>query len=92
MKAANLINERVILGESAFVEMVVWNIPKSVIGSAHSYKYRLALVINQVCVMRYDNEIGKGDHKHIGNTEFYYDFTTPEQLLADFWKDVEKLT
>ena len=92
MKATNLLNERIIIGEDAFVEMVVWKISESAKGSDHLYKYRLALVINQECVMRYDNETGKGDHKHIGDTELNYEFTTPEQLLEDFWRNVEALT
>lgn len=41
------------------------------------------------CVLRYDNEAGKGDHKHIGNEENDYSFTTAEQLLKDFWVDVD---
>jgi len=92
MKATNLLNERIIINEDAFVEMVVWEIPESAKGSDHLYKYRLALVINQECVMRYDNETGKGDHKHVGDTELDYEFTTPEQLIEDFWKNVEALT
>jgi hypothetical protein len=41
-------------------------------------------------VLRYDNEAGKGDHRHSGKTEGRYDFTTQERLLADFWADVDK--
>jgi len=52
----------------------------------------LALVVKGECVMRYDNEAGKGDHKHIGDTEFDYEFTDIDQLLADFWNDVGELT
>ena len=92
MKATKLINERVILTESSFVELVVWELPKPSTGSDHFYKYRLALVINQECVLRYDNEPGKGDHKHIRDTEEVYEFTSAEQLLIDFWKDVGGLT
>jgi hypothetical protein len=84
-----LLNERRILSESAFVEMVVWRVPRPQVGSTHTLKYRLALVINGVCVLRYDNESGKGDHKHAGDKEVEYTFTTPEALLDDFWKDVD---
>ena len=42
------------------------------------------------CVLRYDNEAGKGDHKHIGEDEMPYIFTSPEKLIDDFWNDVEK--
>jgi hypothetical protein len=75
--------------KNAFAEIVVWRLPRSVRGSTHRLKYRLALVENGVCVLRYDNEAGKGDHRHVGNTEGRYDFTTPEALLADFWHDVD---
>ena len=92
MKATNLISERVIINENSFVEMVVWDVPVSVEGSEHFYKYRLALVIDRVCVLRYDNETGKGNHKHLGNTEVEYNFTTIEALLEDFWNHVEAMT
>ena len=92
MKATILLNERVIISENAFVEMVVWELPKSAEGSDHLYKYRLALVINQECVLRYDNEPGKGDHKHIGDIEVEIEFTTLEDMLEDFWKNVETRT
>lgn len=38
--------------------------------------------------MRYDNERGKGDHRHASGEESLYDFTTLEALLADFERDV----
>ena len=38
--------------------------------------------MNGVCVLRYDNEAGKGDHRHIGSEETPYTLTTIEQLLA----------
>ena len=58
-------------------------------GSIHKFKYRLALVADSVCVLRYDNEAGKGDHRHIGSAETRYKFVDSETLLADFWNDVE---
>jgi len=45
--------------------------------------------VNGVCVLRYDNETGKGDHKHVGEEQTRYAFTTAAQLLADFWDDVD---
>ncbi len=90
MDAELLIRERHILSENAFVEMVVWRLPAPSSGSDHSFKYRLALVVDCECVLRYDNESGKGDHKHIGKDESPYTFTTPQALLKDFWSDVDK--
>jgi hypothetical protein len=72
--------------------VVVWEVSESLEGSEHQYRYRLALVVKGECVMRYDNEVGKGDHKHIGETEIDYNFTDIDKLLADFWNDVGKLT
>jgi len=45
--------------------------------------------VNGSCVLRYDNEVDKGDHKHLGEHEIPYIITTPQALLNDFWKDVD---
>lgn len=63
--------------------------PQPVRKSAHEYKYRLALVSDHVCVLRYDNEAGKGDHKHAGDREVPYTFVDLKSLEADFRRDVE---
>lgn len=89
MAAELLINERHVLDERAFVEIVIRRVPASVPGSAHEFKYRLAFVVDEICVLRYDNEAGKGDHRHVGDNESPYLFTTYDALLADFWKDVQ---
>ena len=83
-------HERHVLNASAFVEIVVWRLPRPVPGSRHRFKYRLALVVDEECVLRYDNEAGKGDHKHVGETQENYAFTTTDALLEDFWREVER--
>jgi hypothetical protein len=45
--------------------------------------------LSGVCVLRYDNEAGKGDHRHIEDREEIYRFRDPKKLLEDFWNDVE---
>jgi Family of unknown function (DUF6516) len=90
MGAELLIDERHVLDARAFVEIVVWWLPRASRGSAHRFKYRLALVVEGVCVLRYDNEAGKGDHRHIGNREEPYLFIDPDTLISDFWRDVEQ--
>jgi Family of unknown function (DUF6516) len=59
-------------------------------GSNHPFKYRLALVVDGICVLRYDNEAGKGDHRHVDHEEQAYSFADTDTLLADFWRDVEE--
>ena len=88
MKAQVLVDERIKQGDNAFAELRVVRVPESVRGSAHIFKYSLSLVVEGECVLRYDNEAGKGDHKHYGLVETQYKFESPEQLLADFWLDV----
>jgi hypothetical protein len=89
MRAELLIDERHVLGVETFVEVVVWRLPRPSRGSAHRFKYRLALVPGGTCVLRYDNEAGKGDHRHVGNREERYAFSDADTLLVDFWRDVE---
>ena len=90
MKAVQLISTRIMYSESAFAELVLWRLAKPVEGSIHGFKYRLAYVVRGECVIRYDNEVGKGDHRHIGRMESAYLFTTPEQLIDDFQRDIER--
>jgi hypothetical protein len=90
MEAEALAQERHILAEDAFVEIAVWRVPQPVKGSAHRFKYRLALVVEGECVLRYDNETGKGDHRHAGDVETSYSFSSYEKLLTDFWTDVDE--
>ena len=90
MKAVQLVRTRVTYSESAFAELVLWRLPKPVAGSLHAFKYRLAYMVRGACVVRYDNEAGKGDHRHFGGNENAYVFTTPDQLMADFQLDIAR--
>ena len=90
MKAELLIDERHVLDPRMFVEIVVWQLPRPARGSAHRFKYRLALVVDGVCMLHYDNETGKGDHRHVREVEEPYVFSDADTLLADFWREVEE--
>jgi hypothetical protein len=89
MDAELLIDERHVLDARTFVEIVIWRLLRPARGSKHGFKYRLALVVDRVCVLRYDNEAGKGDHRHLSDVEHRYSFVDTDTLLADFWRDVE---
>ena len=91
MKATLLTRNRVAYAETAFAEVVVWRLPQPLAGSAHAYKYRLAFVLDGVCVLRYDNESGKGDHRHSRNGEVRYRFTSLDKLFADFAHDARRI-
>lgn len=89
MKAEPVIDENHEFSDGAKAELVVWRVPKPLAGSSHAFKYRLAYMERKVCVIRYDNEAGKGDHKHIGRRETEYQFSDLETLLVDFWTAVD---
>ena len=76
--------------DGAIVEMTIWEVPETVPGSAHRLKYSLFYGYPGRRVLSYDNERGKGDHRHLGDLEEPYTFTTVEQLVADFLADVRK--
>ena len=90
MKASLIARTRIVYSTRSFAELVLWRVPTPVPGSAHEFKYRLAYVVDSVCVVRYDNEVGKGDHRHFGAIENTYKFSTPERLTIDFQKDMAR--
>src|SRR3546814_1932893 len=84
MKATLIRKARSHIRDGVFIEMLIWRLPAPVRGSRHFYKYSLALVADEECILRYDNEAGKGDHRHLGNTEAPYAFSSMDVLVADF--------
>ena len=90
MKATLTARTRIVYSTHSFAELVLWRVPSPVPGSAHEFKYRLAYVVDSVCVVRYDNQVGKGDRRHFGETENAYKFSTPEKPMVDFQKDIAR--
>lgn len=72
------------------VEIVIWQLPASDPERPHGLKYRLVYVKAGRRIVGYDNERGKGDHRHIRDKEYQYVFRGIEQLVNDFWEDVER--
>ena len=75
--------------DGSVVEIVIWELPEALPPCTHRYKYRLYYGAGGVSRVRYDNERGKGDHRHIGTEELAYTFTSIERLLEEFRNDVE---
>ena len=90
MKAVALVRHRVIVAADAFVEVSVWRLVRPLPPSAHHFKYRLAYVVAGECVLLYDNERGKGDHRHRGSRQTAYAFVSPDRLIADFQADIAR--
>jgi hypothetical protein len=88
MKATLLAKSKEIDDDGSIIEIVIWQLSEPVPPCKHPYKYRLYFGSGSVCRVRYDNERGKGDHKHINLLETTYHFTTLDQLLDDFEQDI----
>jgi hypothetical protein len=78
------------ISEKARIEGVIWQVPVGLRGSDHDFKYRLALIVDGECVLRYDNEAGKGDHRHVGGREEPIAFTA-EALVGEFLDEVSRI-
>ena len=72
------------------IEMVIWQLPEPTAERPHGLKYRLVYAVDGERVVGYDNETGKGDHKHLGTLELPYQFLSAETLVADFYADVRR--
>ena len=92
MKATLRLRTRVVLPDGGIVEMVIWELPQKTLERPHGLKYRLYCGRNGECLVRYDNETGKGDHVHFGERERPYRFRGWETLMEDFLADVARLT
>jgi hypothetical protein len=90
MQAKRAFYDRAEFPDGAIVEMTIWDAPRPVMGSAHRYKYSLFYGYPGRRIIGYDNECGKGDHRHIDDTEEPYRFSTVEALMADFLADVQR--
>jgi hypothetical protein len=89
MKARAITRRKELRDDGSIVEIAIWELPEPLLPCTHCYKYRLAYVANGVCVVRYDNERGKGDHRHVGDDEMPYRFVDLDRLFADFRLDME---
>lgn len=94
MGAKLIRRDKITRPDGLVVEIVVWLVTPPVTGSAHSYKYRLYAGRGGETLVRYDNEAGKGDHKHLGREEreVPFSFVSMAQTLRDFLMEVETFT
>lgn len=86
-----ILREKHLLPDPAIVEMGLWQLPEMTTTYPHGIKYRLYYGLKDGRYMvRYDNESGKGDHRHYKNREEPYCFIDVETLVRDFLVDVAK--
>lgn len=88
MKAKLLAHRKERNLDGHITEIKIWAVPVSEY-TPHGLKYSFVYIVNGLRVIGYDNERGKGDHRHINGLEYPYTFSTPTQILLDFQADVE---
>lgn len=85
-----MLHEKSVRDDGAIVELVVWQLPRATPERPHAIKYRLYFGRGGKCLVRYDNEAGKGDHRHIRGRETSYRFVSLAKLRRDFESDIKK--
>jgi hypothetical protein len=87
MGAELIIREKLAVDDT-ITEVIVWRLTSPVPGCTHPFKYRFYFgLVDGSCIVRYDNERGKGDHRHIQSKEEAYHFTSLQRLFRDFNAD-----
>jgi hypothetical protein len=89
-KATLAFHDKQVLADGAILEMTIWRLPEPVAGSKHRLKYSLFYGYPGQRLVGYDNERGKGDHRHLEGEESPYRFTTVDELIEDFLMDVRR--
>ena len=90
MGAELIVSDKVIFDDGAIQQIVLWRVPTPVPPSDHGFKYSLFYGLPGRRLIGYDNERGKGDHRHIGDREEAYEFRGWEELIDDFLADVAR--
>ena len=90
MKAKRIFYDKAVLPDGAIVEMTIWQLPNATAERPHGLKYSLFYGRDGFRIVGYDNERGKGDHRHHREIETRYQFESAEKLVADFLADVER--
>lgn len=88
--AVLLLDRKAVLANGAIVQIKVWRLPEADAERPHGLKYSLFYGRPGERIVGYDNEAGKGDHRHCRDREAPYAFESLEKLVADFEQDVKR--
>ena len=83
-KAQKILDIRNEFADGTFIVVRVWLVPEAVPPSPHRFKYAFLFGRPGQRLVLFDNERGKGDHKHIREVESAYCFESIEKLIDDF--------
>jgi hypothetical protein len=89
-KAKKAYEESLLYPDGYVLRVRVWEVTEPVPPSEHCFKYSLFYGRPGERTVLYDNERGKGDHRHHGEREETDEFKSVENLIADFLADVRR--
>lgn len=89
-KALSVQHTKINLPGGGIIEIKIWQLPHPTQERPHGLKYSLFFGFPGERIVGYDNEQGKGDHRHLRNREYPYRFVSIETLLRDFRADVRR--
>jgi hypothetical protein len=90
MVAQLIENRKLIFDDGSIIEIRIWRLPTATRERPHGLKYSLFYGRRAERIIGYDNEAGKGDHRHYRQKEEKYHFATYEELIRDFMTDVKR--
>ncbi len=84
VQAEKLLDVRQVFGDGGILALRLWRVSQPVPPATHLFRYALFYGPRRQQAVLFENERGKGNHKHIREVESPYVFTTPERLVEDF--------
>src|SRR3546814_6613386 len=82
--ATLILDRKFMLDDGRIIQMKIWRLPERSAERPHGLKYSLFFGRPGERIIGYDNEAGKGDHRHDGLRKEPYRFSTLEALIRDF--------
>jgi hypothetical protein len=83
MKATLLFHSKTDDANGNITEIRIWLVAKTD-HTPYGFKYSLVYIERGVRIVGYDNERGKGDHRHFDGEETPYCFVDVDSLIEDF--------
>jgi hypothetical protein len=88
MSAKALFNTKHVSADGMIIQIRIWELPSPNVERPQGLKYSLFYGRPGERIIGYDNEAGKGDHRHFRGREEVYEFVSLERLIDDFEADV----
>lgn len=88
--ATLILSRKLFRSDGAIIQIRVWRLPAESDERPHGLKYSLFYGRAGERIIGYDNDAGKGDHRHYRDREEPYRFTNLEKMIRDFEEDIRR--